>query len=185
MPIRRRLFLINKQFQLRFAFYVCSWIIALSLAYPLIISTLFDSFIRYLALDPLGPALTHLEKSREEFLSLLAIMQVVLVAVTFFLSIFLSHKIAGPLYKLKRYFQEARDGNIKQKLSFRKRDYFLELVPEYNAMMEAIDKRITRKAEGIQKAIPRIENAISKATPELKRELEAILKLLREAEKSE
>src|ERR1700722_9789421 len=99
MPVyHRRVFLINKKFQLRFAFYVCSWLVALSLAYPLIISGLFDYLIRYLALDPMGPAIGSLEQTREDLIWLLIMMQVVLLSLTFLISIFMSRKIAGPLY---------------------------------------------------------------------------------------
>src|SRR4051794_11435786 len=109
---RRSIFLINKRFQLRFAFYVCSWLILLSLAYPLIISNLFDYFVQYLANDPMGPGLAILEKTRQEIFTFLLLMQAVLLSLAFLISVFMAHKIAGPLYKLHRYFVEAKDGNI-------------------------------------------------------------------------
>jgi sensor histidine kinase YesM len=180
----RRIYLLNKGFQLRFAFYVCSWLIALSLAYPLIISNLFDYLIQYLALDPLGPALATLEKTREDLLWLLILMQAVMLTITFLISIFMSHKIAGPLYKLRRYFQEVRAGKLDQKLSFRKNDYFQELVPDYNSMMETIRHRIDVRSQGIESAISHIEKALDSSGPENKRELEAALHVLNEARKN-
>ena len=112
MASPRRIYFLNKKFQLRFAFYVCSWLIALSFTYPLIISNLFDYLISYLALDPLGPTLANLEKTREDLLWLLVSMQVILISFTFFISIFMSHKIAGPLYKLSKLLREAAAGNL-------------------------------------------------------------------------
>ncbi|MGZ3688938.1 MAG: hypothetical protein ACXVBW_11590, partial [Bdellovibrionota bacterium] len=100
MPYRRSIFLINKPFQLRFAFYVCSWIFGLSICYPFIIYNLFDYFIRYLSVDPNGPGLNTLNQMRHDLLWLLFLLELVFVSFTFLLSIFLSHKIAGPLYKL-------------------------------------------------------------------------------------
>jgi hypothetical protein len=38
---KRSIILINKDFQFRFSFYVCSWLIALSFVYPLIIANVF------------------------------------------------------------------------------------------------------------------------------------------------
>src|SRR4051812_3094325 len=107
MGYKRRTILINRPFQLRFSFYVCSWLIALSLAYPLIISNLFDYFMRYLAMDPSGPTLSHLEQVRQEILWFLILMQSLILAMTFMISIYMSHKIAGPLYRIGMLFREA------------------------------------------------------------------------------
>lgn len=178
---RRSIFLINKRFQLRFSFYVCSWLIALSFAYPLIISNLFDYFLRYLALDPMGPALANIEKTRQELLELLLVMQVIFLSLTFLISIFMSHKIAGPLYKLRRFFAEAKEGNYSQKLTFRKRDYFQELVPAYNAMMESVVRDIGMSKRGIQEAIPHLEKAFEGAEGESKAELKIALSILKES----
>ena len=187
---RRRIFLINKRFQLRFTFYVCSWLIALSFAYPLILSNAFDTFMGYLAADPNGPALTQLEKNRQDLLMLLMLMQVVFVSITFIISIFMSHRIAGPLYKLSRFFREARDGNLEQKISFRKKDYFQELVGEYNDMMESIRNRIKKNGDAIQQAVPLLENALQKASSgsggsgESKSDLESALTVLKNSLKN-
>lgn len=180
----RSIFLINRKFQFRFAFYVCSWLIALSLGYPLIISNLFDYFIRYLAADPLGPGLGALEKTRQELFSLLAIMQVVLLSLAFLISLFMAHKIAGPLYKLRKFFLEAKDGKIDQKLTFRKKDYFQELVPAYNEMMERIHAKLHTKQAGISAAATKIENILANTGSRSHPELEEILKHLKEAEKA-
>src|SRR4051812_17389216 len=96
----RKIFLINKPFQIRFSFYVCSWLIALSLVYPLIISNLFEYFMRYMALDPLGPSVQSLEQIRRDLLILIGILQIILISVTLLISIFMSHRIAGPLFKV-------------------------------------------------------------------------------------
>src|SRR5690242_13084344 len=103
MAYRRSIFLINRRFQLRFAFYVCSWLVALSFVYPFIIANLFDYFIRYMALDPMGPAMSAVLRTRHDLLSLLVIMQVIFLSLGFLISIFMAHRIAGPLYKLSKF----------------------------------------------------------------------------------
>lgn len=184
MGYKRRIILLNKSFQLRFSFYVCSWLIALTLAYPLIITNLFDYFIRYLALDPMGPALPHLEQKREEILWLLLLMQGLLLLLTFTISIYMSHKIAGPLYRLRKAFREAANGNLEQSLVFRKRDYFQELASDYSAMMASIQSKFGKGIRGIELAIPRIEKALDNASPDMKLELEAALLALRQTLKN-
>lgn len=186
-PYRRRIFLINKKFQLRFAFYVCSFLFALSFAYPLIISNTFDFFIKSMAADPSAPAVAYLEETRRELLSMLVLMEGVFLSLAFLISIFLSHRVAGPLYKLGRYFREAKDGNIEQKLFFRKNDYFQELVGDYNGMMESIQKRVqspSNAAQTIGQVMPILEKASAKADPQTRVELESALTVLRKALKN-
>lgn len=191
-PYRRRIFLINRRFQLRFAFYVCSFLFALSFAYPLIIDSTFDFFIKTLAADPAAPSVVYLDQTRKELLSLLVLMEGVFLSIAFIISIFISHRVAGPLFKLGRYFREARDGNIEQKLFFRKNDYFQELCSDYNAMMESIQKRVNGGGSGSQEdlsqsihhVIPLIENASTKADPKTRADLESALTVLRKALKN-
>lgn len=139
---RRAILLVNKPFQFRFALYVCSWVIGLGLAYPLMISTLFDYFLKYLALDPNGFPAQQLEEARKNFFQFFIWMQAACVGIIFSLSLFLSHRIAGPLHKLKLYFQAAQQGQFSQNLTFRKTDYFQELATEYNGMIKVISKKM-------------------------------------------
>ena len=182
MNFKRRIFLINKPFQFRFAFYVCSWLFALSLSYLLIISVLFDYFFRYLALDPLGPTLASLEKTREDIFLLLVVMQLVLIGTTFLISIFMSHKIAGPLYKLKNYFRVVAQGDYTQKLFFRNRDHFQDLIEPYNLMMQSIQGVIEKKNDGIQSALASLERIALSSSPETQKDLESALAALKGAQ---
>jgi methyl-accepting chemotaxis protein len=142
MLTRRKIFLINRKFQFRFSFYVCSWLFALSMIYPLIIFQLFDFFVRSAAIDPMGPALEKLYHARNEVIWLLIGIQTFFLAITFLISLFVSHRIAGPLEKLKRYFEAAKNGDLKTDLKFRKFDHFQELAQGYNDMMEAVRKKL-------------------------------------------
>lgn len=160
-PKRRRIFLINKPFQYRFTLFVCSWLIALSLAYPLLIKSLFDYFLQYLEADPMGPVAAQIERIKSEVIAFLVLLQVTLIGMSALISIFMSHRIAGPLYKLRRYFVEAAAGNLEQVITFRKGDYFKELATEYNNMMESIRGRLAGKNHSMQAAIEAIEKGMS------------------------
>jgi nitrogen fixation/metabolism regulation signal transduction histidine kinase len=131
----------------------------------------------------MGPGLATLEKTREDMFVLLAVMQLVLLSLAFLISVFMAHKIAGPLYKLHRFFREARDGNIEQKLSFRKRDYFQELVPTYNEMMESIQVRLEKKDVEIQSAIQSLEKILASSGSPSQSELQQTLVRLRNSQK--
>ena len=51
--------------------------------------------------------------------------------------IFLSHKIAGPLYHLRRHMLEVARGEREDAVHFRKNDYFKDLEDAYNRQMES------------------------------------------------
>lgn len=148
---RRRIMLINKPFQFRFALYVVSWITALSVIYPLLILQIYEWFHRYLSADPNGPKIPILQESRKEIIFWLIMMQLFFMGITFLLSLFLSHRIAGPIYKICKSMHEARNGKL-EKITFRKFDHFKELATEYNHLVESIQDSVTASKAHIEKA---------------------------------
>ena len=183
MQYKRSLILINKPFQYRFALYVCSWTFAMSLIYPLIIYSLYDYFMKYMALDPHGPTMVAIQSTKSQVVWLLVGLQLLFLAVTFVISIFLSHRIAGPLYKVNRIFKDVRDGNMKEVMRFRETDHFQELSVSYNQMMDSLKASLSRQINHSEAAIDRVESVL-KTHPELaepsKEKLEQALTALRE-----
>jgi sensor histidine kinase YesM len=149
---RRRILLINRPFQIRFAIYVCSWLFVLSVIYPMLVSQLYDWFFKYIAADPNGPMIPFLEKSRHDMLFWLALMQVCFMLMTFLMSLFMSHRIAGPLYKLRKTMNELRNGSLA-KVGFRKNDHFQELSQDYNFMVESIADQISASKTHLDRAL--------------------------------
>lgn len=174
---RRRIILINKRFQFTFAFYVCSWIFVLSLSYPLIIYTQFDYFIRILQEFSVPIPVERIFKVREELLTLLLVFQGIYVVMTVFISIFLSHRIAGPLYKLAQYFRRSADlGKLETNLFFRKTDHFQDLAVDYNRMVSSIELKEEEKLRAIREAAASLESAAGQ--PDRVRELAKKIKEL-------
>jgi methyl-accepting chemotaxis protein len=181
---KRSVFLINRSFQLRFCLYVCSWLIALSAVYPVVVYNLFGYLIRYVSLDPFGPPLEGILRTRSEVLWLLVAFEVVFALMTFGISIFMSHRIAGPLFKLARFLEGARSGNLRDRLTFRKTDHFQDLAIRYNEMLDGLRGLVSKNQEKIATATSRVEAAMKGAPAETKRELEGALASLREAQKN-
>jgi methyl-accepting chemotaxis protein len=169
--LRRRILLINRPFQIRFAFYVCSWLFVLSVIYPMLVSQLYDWFYRYLAADPNGPMIPFLQKSRKDMLFWLTMMQVCFMVMTFLMSLFMSHRIAGPLYKLGKALNELRNGNLS-KITFRKADHFQELAADYNYAVESVSDQILASRAHLERAL-----AASK-DEESRREIDRAIKSL-------
>lgn len=50
--------------------------------------------------------------------------------------LFISHKIAGPLHRLTRFFEETDALHFERRLSFRPRDFFQEIPKAINQWMD-------------------------------------------------
>lgn len=59
-------------------------------------------------------------------------------------SIFLTHKIAGPLFKLRQYLQELKNGNLTVRIKFRKFDEVNYLATHFNDLASTLDNSISR-----------------------------------------
>jgi hypothetical protein len=142
MSFKRRRFIINPKFQFRFAFYICTWILAIGSIFPILLNQVFSLLAEQLVAMPGGPEVDKILSARKELLLGLYVLQGLFVLTVFGMSVFLSHRIAGPLYKLNEFFKEgARTGQLKPNLFFRKTDHFQELADSYNAMVDAVTKK--------------------------------------------
>lgn len=128
---KRTIFVINPSFQYKFSFVVCTLAFIASIMYPLTIYDLYDKIIMS------NPGSTEsLQQNRITLMSLLALTQLGFLGLIFVACIFISHKIAGPLYKLKNYLRNIREGGEITNLFFRDGDNFPEIADEVNSVME-------------------------------------------------
>ena len=182
MAYRRSIFLINRPFQLRFSIYVCSWILALSFIYPMIVAYVFDYFVRYAALDPMGPSMKLLRETRSEVIWLLVLIQVTFLSASFLMSLFMSHRIAGPLYNLTQGFTALKEGQAGETVRFRKKDHFKDLAIEYNEMITSLSATFSENITQLTTAIDSLEKAaLEAAEPEVKKSIATALGALRTA----
>jgi hypothetical protein len=138
----RRIYLINPKFQLKFSLYICALIFLSSIIYPITIFELLSSFLDFASKNvhklPEFKSLTvNLEEKRNNLIIVLVLWQLGFTGLAFVVNIFLTHKVAGPLFKLKKFFQAIVDGEDNGKLYFRNGDYFPDVAVSYN---EAMDK---------------------------------------------
>lgn len=83
----------------------------------------------------------QLEESRTSLLVLLGILELAFIGIVFVLAIFMSHKIAGPLYKLQNYLNDIRNGGEIKTLFFREGDNFHEIAAEVTETMEYFNQQ--------------------------------------------
>ena len=56
----------------------------------------------------------------------------------------LSHRVVGPLVRVRHTLQEMAAGEAVRPLKFREGDYLLELRDDFNAMLESLQRRACR-----------------------------------------
>jgi len=133
---KRSIFVINPAFQYKFSFFICTIVFIGSLIYPV---TIYELYGKIIDLQPNKTA--EFEASRQGLLVLLSVIQFAFLGIIFVVSIFMSHKIAGPMYKLQNYLQGIRDGGDIKGLFFRNGDNFPEIADEVNQVMEYLSEQ--------------------------------------------
>ncbi|MAF78134.1 MAG: hypothetical protein CME60_08220 [Halobacteriovoraceae bacterium] len=136
---KRSTYLINPKFQIRFSLFFCGLIFLSSLIYPLTIYDLLTSYIEYTSKSSQIVA-AQLENKRSGLLVILGLWQLGFLLIVFIISIFFSHKIAGPMYKLQKFLREKKNNTTRDKLYFRKGDYFQEVASDINEVFDQMDK---------------------------------------------
>ena len=142
MNYKRRIYLINPKFQIKFSLLITIFLLGVTLIYPYTIYQIINNISAQLG-DKAG---TIVERKEEIFMTL-AGWQVGYSLIVFSACIFFSHKIAGPLYKLNLFLKKITELDSLETLSFRKGDYFTELEASYDNAVETIRKSRTQDFE--------------------------------------
>ncbi len=133
-----------------------------------------------MSIDPRGPSLVALQEVRKQMMWLLILLQGLFLAITFIISVFLSHRIAGPIYKLRKHIEMAKRG-IFEVVRFREKDHFKELAEDFNDLSAAIksSQKDTQSAatHHIERALEKLAGNAGNA--EVQKELEQALNTLR------
>jgi len=150
--------------------------------YPWAIYDLIGQVIANLAIKSPQDA-SALEKNKQTLIILLAVWQTGYILLVFILSIFFSHRIAGPIFKLTKFLKNSRKGGKPEVLYFRKNDYFKEVADEYNATMDSIFQNVSTDFKYLNDVDMYISN-LANVLPEDKKPLiEEIHKNLNEMKK--
>lgn len=139
---RRRNYLIKKTFQFKFIF---AFAILLLIECALIVG-----FFVYVSKGTITTgyvnSILKVESSANFFLvSFLLISAIVFVGVVLASTavlIFLSHRVAGPLYKFEKFLQSVESGNLTGRIVLRKTDQLAELKSAMNSLVVSLDKRL-------------------------------------------
>lgn len=160
---KRSIFLINPSFQLKFSLVVCSIILASTIIYPIII---FDFFQMIATAAPDLP--DSIIAARNELIIYLILIQLVITLLAFIVFIFLTHKIAGPMFKLKNHLAAIREGKPITPLTFRAGDHFQDVAEEVSLFLETVSLNQENDFQYVDEVASYIEN-LSAAVPDDKK----------------
>lgn len=114
----------------------------------------------------------------------------VVAIILFITGIFLSHRMAGPLFAFTREIKKLKKGDLTAHLELRKRDEFKELKAPFNQWVECLQhmalqdiEKISKLSRDLEALIAQIQKeAPSADTQELSEALRAIQSFLKEKE---
>ncbi|RLF61683.1 MAG: hypothetical protein DRN37_00480 [Thermoplasmata archaeon] len=161
---RRRKYFIKKDFQFKFVLKFCGVVlggvlISTALLFFFSQNTLTSSFSHSrLVIKSTGsailPAVIYTNLIVLGLISLAAVLVTLLV----------SHKIAGPLFRFEKELQDISAGNLRTKMSLRKQDQMVEVAESLNQMVEALHEKVMKIRDGIAEVK---ETAIARNAPDV------------------
>ena len=141
----RHIYLINPRFQIKFSIFMSVIILLSNLVYPFVVYNYVDYFI--VLLDKLLPSHSlDFAAERKNVITLLIVFQILFALLISFICVFFSHKVAGPLHKLKLFLESMRENkSFSQSLYFRDTDYFTEVADEVNKTLDVFREAAKEK----------------------------------------
>lgn len=148
----RKNYFIKKAYQTRFIIIF----VALLVLEALLISALF----LHMSGDTLttGYSGSHfiIEKTSTFFVISFAIIIFVVAAAMglagILLFLFLSHRIAGPLFRFEKTLEEVSKGDLSQRINLRKTDQLKKLQDAFNKAMESLDNHAKEAKKSLEEA---------------------------------
>jgi len=155
-PDRRRQYFIARQFQSRFILKFCLLVIIGSL--------ISGAIIYFMSKNTVTTAFDNSRltiKSTADFIlpAVLLGSAVVIVLIglaTVWVTLFTSHRIAGPLYRMEKDVEEVAAGNLKKKFFLRNNDELKKLAVSLDVMTENLRLNIS----SIKEMLVKLENKI-------------------------
>jgi methyl-accepting chemotaxis protein len=134
---KRKIYIINKEFQLKYLFTIISMIAISVLSVSFItFYVIWDNVIKeFFFIPEAAKKLTDIFIRTSEIAGGFTLLILAIFAVA---GIFLSHRVAGPLYRVERVAEELSKGNLDVNVRFRKSDELHSLADSMNKMIGGI-----------------------------------------------
>ena len=139
-PYRRKQYLVDRNYQLRFVTRLFMVVLAVA-----VVSSLISTFLLYANMyRPDLESYTPLIASFIAVATTLLIELLLTIPLVFFLGIRQSHRIVGPMNRIKRTLEAIGTGDFSQRITLRQGDALEDLAKSINQMAEALQRRFSR-----------------------------------------
>jgi len=170
---KRRNYFIDKNFQTKFIVKFCLVVIFSSLAIGSLLFVLLKSFTT-VAIENIHVTV----KSTSDFIlpiviEILLIVSVLSALCVVMLTLFASHKISGPLYRLKKEVEKIKEGDLRANFTTRKNDQLKELSVTFTDM----DRVLIAKYSELKEKIEELKKSLDKQGESKRESLEKIREL--------
>jgi len=81
---------------------------------------------------------------------------IVISVLSFLFALYMTHYIAGPIYRFERTFERLRAGDLSVQVRLRKRDEFQEVARLFNESLVSVRQQIRRERDGVDAAATRL-----------------------------
>ncbi len=181
---RRTKFVVNPKFQLKIALSITVIALVTNAVFFWVIQDLLETVRNFLTDIAPEDAIQQFIQEQSSILNMIYLYQSLVCLIIFFGCLIFTHRIAGPMYKLRLYLREFAQGIAPKRLRFRKGDCFHEVADEINTTFEKLstDNPAGRAALN---AINADLRGLARTLPEDKRkDLEEISKRITAAQSS-
>lgn len=180
----RRVYFIEKRFQISFILKFCVLVIIGSL--------LTGALVYFLSQRSTTVVFEHsraLVKSTSDFLLPLLMQTIIVVSIivavaTIVLTLFISHKIAGPLYRLKKELANIGIGDLTGDFSLRRDDQLQDVASGVSAMIKGLRDRIGNLKNGWRSLKDKWLALLNKGfPPDMKQEVEGFNNIINQIDR--
>jgi len=153
---RRRQYLVAKKFQLKY--------VGLILLLMYITGLLCSYLVYYTSMILLGEKLASVYPQGRliaivRMVNLRIILSMVLATpLVAVIGIFLSHRVAGPWFRMESYLTDIAAGNLKNALTLRSKDELVPLANKINKVVDSFKQTITSQRAHLDKAVKELED---------------------------
>ncbi len=141
--IKRRIYFIDKKFQTKFIFKFCLIVVVASLALTALLIYFSQGSTTVAIENTKVKVMSTADFMLPVFIQTIAIVFAAAALAVLILSLLVSHKIAGPLYRIKREIDALKEGDFRRSFNLRKKDQLKDLAQSLDQMCNSLkDKHL-------------------------------------------
>lgn len=163
---KRRTVLVKKSLQIKVLALV---FLSVLFAFLLIGGELYYTLARTVLLD--NPAL---QETFSKIHQVLLVKVLLYLGIIFLISLFISHRMAGPIYRFEQSARALSEGDLTHRVVLRTGDELLELQEEFNHMAQSLQDRLRQERQELERLAEEMEKARAASPAEVSSSLAKI-----------